>query len=148
MASKVVLTVGTKKGLFLLTSDADRDKWDLNGPFLNGNDINHATIDPRDGSLYATANDAWFGMRVAASPDLGETWREDLGTPKFPDGGEQGVERLWRIEPGREDEPGVLYCGVDPARCSAPTTAARPGRRTTPSTATRRATAGSPAPAA
>ena len=114
MASKVVLTVGTKKGLFLLTSDADRDKWDLNGPFLNGNDINHATIDRRDGSLFATANDAWFGMRVASSPDLGETWREDLGTPKFPDGGDKAVERLWRIEPGRENERGVVYCGVDP----------------------------------
>jgi photosystem II stability/assembly factor-like uncharacterized protein len=114
MADKVALVVGTRKGLFILSSDAARDNWELSGPFLNGNDINHATIDRRTGQLYATANDAWFGMRIAASTDLGKTWRDDTTSPKFPEGGERAVGRLWRIEPGRDSEPGKVYCGVDP----------------------------------
>ena len=47
MAGTVVVTVGTRKGLFLLTSDKDRDRWETHGPFLNGADINQATIDRR-----------------------------------------------------------------------------------------------------
>jgi photosystem II stability/assembly factor-like uncharacterized protein len=114
MAGTVVVTVGTRKGLFLLTSDKDRDRWETHGPFLNGADINQAAIDRRTGTLYATANDPWFGHRVAASSDLGQTWSESTTAPKFPEGGDRAVARLWRIEPGRESEPGVLYCGVDP----------------------------------
>jgi photosystem II stability/assembly factor-like uncharacterized protein len=114
MASKVVVSVGTRKGLFLLTSDADRDNWELHGPFLNGADINHATVDRRTGTLFATANNPWFGHQVASSPDLGQTWSDSTSVPKFPEGGDRAVERLWRIEPGRESEPGVIYCGVDP----------------------------------
>ena len=114
MATKVVVTVGTRKGLFVLTSDKDRDKWETHGPYLNGTEVNHATLDPRTATLYATANNSWFGHQVASSPDLGQTWVEGTTAPKFPDGGDRAVERLWRIEPGRDSEPGVLYCGVDP----------------------------------
>jgi photosystem II stability/assembly factor-like uncharacterized protein len=114
MASSVVVVVGTRKGLFLLTSDKDRDRWETHGPFLNGRDINHATVDRRTGAVLATANDPWFGHQFASSTDLGKTWSETTTAPKFPDGGERAVERLWRIEPGRDSEPGVVYCGVDP----------------------------------
>jgi len=114
MANTVVLSVGTRKGLFLLRSDARRDSWQLAGPFLNGGDVNHATIDSRSGALFATANDPWFGTHVAVSPDLGKTWSEKRGAPKFPDDAGRSVERLWHLEPGRPSQPGVLYCGVDP----------------------------------
>lgn len=114
MSTQVVLTVGTRKGLFLLKSDASRASWETVGPFLKGNEINHATIDARDGRLYATANDSWFGNQVQVSDDLGQTWREGATAPRFPEGTDRSVERLWRIEPGRPSEPGVLYCGIDP----------------------------------
>jgi photosystem II stability/assembly factor-like uncharacterized protein len=114
MPDSVVLIAGTKKGLFLLKSDRDRSNWELSGPFLNGNDINHATIDARSNTLYATANDPWFGNNVAASSDFGSTWREGIHSPKFPETAGRSVERLWRIQPGRESEQGVLFCGVDP----------------------------------
>ena len=113
--SGVVLAVGTAKGLFLLHSDRQRSDWRLRGPFLAGTDINHATIDPRTSTLYATANDPWFGHRVTYSNDLGETWQDAAVTPKFAEGGEKTVEKLWRLEPGRANEPGVLYCGLGPA---------------------------------
>ena len=114
MATKVVLTIGTRKGLFLYTSDKDRDNWEMHGPFLNGFDINHATVDRRTGTLLATANNPWFGHQFASSPDLGATWSDKTTAPKVPEGGERAVERLWRIEPGRDSEPGLIYCGVDP----------------------------------
>jgi photosystem II stability/assembly factor-like uncharacterized protein len=113
--TRVVLSVGTKKGLFIFQSDAGRSRWQQSGPFLNGNDINHAAIDPRNGTLYATANDPWFGNRITRSTDLGVTWQDAAAGPKFAEGSERNVEKLWRIEPGRADEPGVVYCGVDPA---------------------------------
>ncbi len=114
MADSVVLTIGTRKGLFLLQSDRQRSDWQLHGPFFNGYEINHATIDTRDGTLYATANNPWFGTQVAASSDLGATWAEGRTMPKFAEGSGRSVERLWRLEPGRAGQAGLLYCGVDP----------------------------------
>lgn len=114
MANTVVLSVGTRKGLFLFRSDASRDRWQMAGPFLNGAEVHHATVDPRNGTLYATVNDPWFGNKVACSPDLGKTWREGQHAPRFPEDAGRSVERLWRIEPGRASQPGVVYCGVDP----------------------------------
>src|SRR5205085_2389507 len=72
------------------------------------------TIDPRTGVLHATANDAWFGNRIASSTDLGATWSEGATAPRFAENSGKTVERLWHLEPGRASEPGVLYCGVDP----------------------------------
>jgi len=114
MPSTVVLAVGTRKGLFLLKSGKERSAWELAGPFLNGQEVNHATIDPRTRTLYATANSPWFGNAVASSPDLGATWREGIHAPKFPEDAGRSVERLWRLEPGRNGEEGVLFCGADP----------------------------------
>ena len=65
--SKVVLVLGTKKGLFTLESDAARENWTQNGPFMMGNEITHGVLDARDGSLYATDNNPWFGPRVGRS---------------------------------------------------------------------------------
>jgi hypothetical protein len=147
-AGNVVLVVGTRKGLFIFRSDERRRDWQLSGPFLTGNEINHATIDQRSGVLYATANDAWFGNRVMSSTDLGETWTEGTTAPRFGEDSGKTVERLWHIEPGRAAETGVLYCGVDPAHCSAARTAVCPGSRMPASMSIRPATAGRPAPAA
>ncbi len=113
--AKVVLSVGTKKGLFLLQSDGERDSWTQRGPFLAGSDINHATVDVRTGTLYATANSPWFGNHVARSSDLGETWQDSSLSPKLPEGSDKSVEKLWRLQPAGESQPGVLHCGADPA---------------------------------
>lgn len=116
MTTRVLLTVGTRKGVFLFSSDPARDRWERSGPFLAGHDVTHATIDARTGTLYATDNDPWFGARIAISPDLGVTWRNASAGPHFADGAPLGsVARLWHIEPGAPSEPATLYCGVDPA---------------------------------
>ncbi len=72
---KNLLLAGTKKGLFSFTS-INRERWDLQGPFQNGKEINHAVYDSRTGRIHATANDAWFGSELVSSSDLGETWQE------------------------------------------------------------------------
>ncbi|MDB6016910.1 MAG: glycoside hydrolase [Pedosphaera sp.] len=111
---KTLLIAGTKKGLFLFTS-TDRKQWELHGPFQPGREINHAVYDARNSRLYATANDAWFGSEIASSPDLGKTWEMAKLGPAFPENSGLKLERIWHIEPGRAEEPNVLYAGVAPA---------------------------------
>jgi photosystem II stability/assembly factor-like uncharacterized protein len=122
----VVLVVSTKKGVFLLQSGAERKDWQLRGPFVGGIDVNHAIIDPRDGRLFATDNNPWFGPQVKYSTDLGETWSDVKKNPRFsgdPVANEQNpwfflpgrvTDRFWRIEPGPASQPQKLYCGVAP----------------------------------
>jgi len=110
----LLLMVGTSKGLFLYHSDRDRQTWRVEGPFLDGLEVNHATFDRRTGAVYATANSPWFGSRLAYSRDMGKTWQESRGLGFSPESGLK-LDRLWHIEPGRPSEPGVVYCGVAPA---------------------------------
>src|SRR5581483_11173436 len=71
--AKTVLTIGTRKGCFLLESD-DRRDWTLRGPYCEGWPVYHAVLDPASGSLYAAAASEWHGSAVWRSDDLGETW--------------------------------------------------------------------------
>ena len=70
-------------------------------------------VDGRDG--FAAVGDPWFGSRVYRSADLGNTWNEPQAGPTFP--AETGItlDKVWHVEPGRPEEPGVVYAGVAPA---------------------------------
>ena len=72
--SRTVLLVGTRKGCFLLESDAGRRDWQLRGPFCEGWPVFHAIHDPSTGTIYAAAASEWHGSAVWRSSDLGETW--------------------------------------------------------------------------
>jgi hypothetical protein len=106
----VRLLVGTRKGLFQLQSD-DRRSWSLEGPSLEGWDILHALVDPRDGTLYTAANTYPYGGTVQRSKDMGETWEraEEIGLPE-----ETGLklEKTWHLRPGRD--AGELWLGAAP----------------------------------
>jgi BNR/Asp-box repeat protein len=127
---KVKLLVSTRKGVWIYTADERRERWDTSGPFVGGLEVNHAVMDPRSGVIFTTANDPWFGPQVRYSRDGGGTWADAKASPRFRGDPTQPkdptatpwfmlpgkvMERLWRIEPGRSSEPGVLYCGVGPA---------------------------------
>jgi hypothetical protein len=114
MPAKVLLLVGTKKGLFLLAS-SDRRQWTSTGPFLRGKEVSHAIFDPRNGRIYATANDAWFGCEVTWSDNLGKTWHSAKQNPGFSADSGLKLERIWHIEPGHPRQPKLLYAGVAPA---------------------------------
>jgi hypothetical protein len=73
--AKTVLLVGTRKGLFLLESNADRRDWNMRGPYCEAWPIYHAVHDPDSGALYAAAASEWHGAGVWRSTDLGETWQ-------------------------------------------------------------------------
>ncbi len=112
--TQTLLCVGTKKGLVLFLSK-DRKRWTMRGPFLEGKEINHAVLDGRSGTIYATANDSWFGSEIAFSSDLGKTWKTARKNPAFTKKSGLKLDRIWHIEPGRKSEPGTLYAGTAPA---------------------------------
>ena len=73
MAQTVVL-VGTRKGCFILESDADRRDWKVRGPFCDAWPVYHAVRDEDSGAIYAAAASEWHGAGVWRSTDMGETW--------------------------------------------------------------------------
>lgn len=70
----ILALVGTRKGLFLVEGDADRRVWEAEGPLLDGWGVYHATVDSRDGTVYAAANHYVYGPTVQRSTDAGRTW--------------------------------------------------------------------------
>jgi photosystem II stability/assembly factor-like uncharacterized protein len=81
-----MLLVGTRKGCFLLESDADRRDWTLRGPFCEGWPVYHAIYDANSGAIYAAAASEWHGSVVWRSPDLGETWTHSSEGLAYEDG--------------------------------------------------------------
>ncbi len=111
----VVLSVGTKRGLFLLTS-RDREKWEIRSTAFSTGRVYHAILDQRAGCrLFATDNGDIFGAFLRYSDDFGETWHEPKQGIQFPESSGQKLVNIWVIEPGRPDEPETVYAGVDPA---------------------------------
>ena len=79
--SGVRVLVGTRKGAFILTSDAKREKWDVSGPHFAGWEIYHLKGSPVDPDrLYASQSSGWFGQIIQRSDDGGKTWFQP-GTP-------------------------------------------------------------------
>jgi photosystem II stability/assembly factor-like uncharacterized protein len=107
-----VLLVGTRKGCFVLESDADRRDWKVRGPFCEGWPIYHAIHDPASGALYAAAASEWHGAGVWRSSDLGESWElssEGLG---YADG--NGDLKLSKVS-GLTAAHGRLLAGAEAA---------------------------------
>ena len=79
--NKIRVLVGTRKGAFILSSDAGRKKWQVSGPLFAGWEIYHMKGSPADPDrLYASQTSAWFGQIIQRSNDGGRTWGQP-GTP-------------------------------------------------------------------
>ncbi|HEX7735899.1 MAG TPA: hypothetical protein VF458_13615 [Ktedonobacteraceae bacterium] len=112
---RTVLAVGTKRGLFLLSSQ-DRVKWDVEPVTLQGRRVFHAILDQRSGPrLFAAENGDFFGSFIRYSDDFGQNWQEPEHGIQFPSDSSLKLNNIWVIEPGRLNEPGTIYAGVDPA---------------------------------
>jgi photosystem II stability/assembly factor-like uncharacterized protein len=109
----IVSLVGTRKGLFLLEGDDEREKWQTEGPLLDGWAVYHAFCDPRDGTLFAATNHNVYGPTVQRSSDGGKTWKrsKQIRLPAVPD---LTLNAVWHIEPGRPQDPETLFLGADP----------------------------------
>lgn len=118
-AGPVTVFVGTKKGLWCLTSDKARRAWRLSGPVFLGHVIYHVRLDPRDRkTLLMAARTGHLGPTVYRSTDKGRTWKEAEKPPAFPKApaGEKGwvVDHVFWLTPGHASEPGVWWAGTSP----------------------------------
>ena len=94
------LLVGTRKGLWIGTSDDAREEWSFTGPHHNMEEIYSAMIEPGTGRLLVGASSLWLGPLVRATEDDGRTWTET--SVKFPDDVDASVSRVWQLVPGAE----------------------------------------------
>ncbi len=107
------LYVGTKRGLFVLRS-ADRTHWDIAGPLLEGREVYHAWLDPRDRrTAWAATDHAVWGAHVHRSDDAGRTWTVLAAAPHHAD--ERGLEAIWALAPGATTSPETIFAGIEPA---------------------------------
>src|SRR5260370_29811310 len=92
----ILLTVGTKRGLFFLTSP-DRQTWQFQGPFFQGSRVFNAALDQRAGKrrIFAAVNGDFFGSVVHYSDDFGETWQDPTRAGQFPQGGVRKLQNIW-----------------------------------------------------
>jgi hypothetical protein len=110
MSRRTALLVGTRKGLFVLDGDTDREDWEVRGPLCDGWPIHDAIVDPATGALLAAGGNNWYGPAVWRSDDLGESWSHSSEGLTYGDEGEK-VTTIWNLTAGTD----VLYAGVEPA---------------------------------
>jgi photosystem II stability/assembly factor-like uncharacterized protein len=115
MAQRVILTIGTKKGVFVAESAKNRGKFKLRGPSGSGVSVYTTLVDTRGSTprIYASSCNAFFGMKLLRSDDLGKTFKETKSAPAFPKDDGRALANIWSLEPG--DGKKDLWCGVEPA---------------------------------
>ena len=110
MPTRVLVLLGTRKGAFILESDAGRADWSIRGPFCDAWPINHVIADPATGTIYAGGGNEWFGAAIWKSTDLGASWtHSSKGLQYAP--GDPPILAAWSLAPHRD----CLYAGVQPA---------------------------------
>ena len=119
LRSGATLVIATRKGVFFLQREGDGMPWRLSEPVFLGHIINHALIDPRDGTtLLAGARTGHLGPTIFRSRDAGATWTEATRPPAFDKAGpgEQPrvVSHTFWLTQGHIDEPDVWYAGTSP----------------------------------
>jgi len=124
--SSVRVLVGTRKGAFILRSDAARKRWRVDGPHFGGWEVYHVKGSPVDPDrIYASQTSAWFGQLIQRSSDGGKSWEPVgnafaydgvPGTHQWYDGTAHPWEfkRVWHLEPSLTDPEGV-YAGAEDA---------------------------------
>ena len=111
------LLLGTRKGVWVLRSDANRRRWDADGPMHLGHIAHHVVLDPRDQrTLLMATRTGHLGPTVLRSTDLGASWTEASRPPAFATGDplERALRAVFWLSPGHADEPGCWYAGGSP----------------------------------
>ena len=124
--SAVRVLVGTRKGAFVLSADAKRRDWKIEGPHFAGWEIYHINGSPLNPNrLYASQSSGWFGQIIQRSEDGGASWAPVgnafaydgvPGTHQWYDGTPHPWEfaRVWHLEPSPHDAE-TVYAGVEDA---------------------------------
>ncbi len=116
------LLVSTRKGLFTLNGETT---WSISQADFLGDNVTLALHDPRNGYRYAALDHGHFGVKLHRKIP-GESWQE-IATPAFPQQPEGVVDtdgwgkiipwtvmRVWALEAGGPEQPGLLWCGTIP----------------------------------
>jgi hypothetical protein len=117
--SKLMISVATRKGLWLYHGDGERSRWRVDGPHFLGHVVSHAVLDPRDRrTLLAAAKTGHLGPTIFRSTDLGRTWKEAARPPAFAKAAEgapgRSVDHTFWLTPAPASQPGVWYAGTSP----------------------------------
>jgi hypothetical protein len=113
-----LVLVGTLKGAFIFRSNADRNDWEMGGPYFPGQAVYALAYDGRAdrNRIWASATSMHWGAFLSSSDDFGQAWTTPETAPiRFPEGTDAALKQIWQIAPGAADEPDTLYCGVEPA---------------------------------
>jgi photosystem II stability/assembly factor-like uncharacterized protein len=114
MPDRVIVCIGTKKGLFVAEAPKTRRSFALRGPFGPGVAVYAALIEKRGTPrIYASNCNPFFGMKVLRSADLGKKFKETKSAPAFPKDDGRALANIWSLEAG--DGKKDLWCGVEPA---------------------------------
>jgi photosystem II stability/assembly factor-like uncharacterized protein len=111
VTERVEILVGTKKGAFIIDSDAGRSDWRVRGPYCDGWPLHHV-VRASDGTLYAGGGSPWYGATVFRSDDDGETWSQSSAGLTYGDDAEK-VTHIWHLAPSADGK--TIYAGVEPA---------------------------------
>jgi hypothetical protein len=116
------LLISTRKGLFTVSRNGG--KWEITASDFLGDNVSITLTDRRDGRHYAALDHGHFGVKLHRSTATG--W-EEIAAPTYPpkpEGYEEydmwnrplnwSTARIWALEAGGPDEPGVLWCGTLP----------------------------------
>lgn len=118
--------VGTRKGLF--TFEKGAGGWKQCQEDFLGVQVPMLLPDARSGLLHAAVEHGHFGIKVHRSSDGGATW-EEKEAPSYPEKPDEvpdildphrqvpvpwSLEKVWSLETGGADEPGLLWCGTIP----------------------------------
>ena len=127
MARKVILSVGTKRGLFLLESSGGRKRWKVTGPLLKGWTVPYAFVDTRGAPrLHAAASSYTYASTTLSADLKTHRFKPAKQPPAFPklnpsaakfvkQYGIDASNRIWIIAPGPDRQKKVLYLGTAPA---------------------------------
>ena len=113
-ARPLSLLVATRKGAFILKSDAMRRTWKTTGPLFLGQIVHHMVLDPRDGrTMLASTSTGHLGPTMMKSVDGGRSWKEVAKPPAFPKApaGETGrsVNHTFWLTPATAGEIGRAH---------------------------------------
>jgi photosystem II stability/assembly factor-like uncharacterized protein len=111
------LLVGTRKGIFIVESDDNRQTWTIGEPAFLGHIAQHVVADPHHPRrLLAGMSTGHLGPTVVRSDDGGATWTEALRPPAFRTGEPLGraLASVFWLTPGHASQPNTWYAGGSP----------------------------------
>ena len=121
------ILAATRKGLFTLSASGPaRNPWRVERADFLADNVSVVLQDRRDGKLFAALDHGHFGVKMHTAAAYGAEWVETLA-PAYPPKPEDATEvdmwgrpipwstvRIWGMETGGKDEPGVIWCSTIP----------------------------------